>query len=399
MPLKTVFIFAYYSYKDPVFQSAVLPYFLNFPEKEKFRFVLLTFVQKEFKLTENEIKEIKQELKEHNIIWYKRTWHSGKFKLLKKVYDFIIGLVFSFFLVMRYNAKFIYSEGFPGAIITHFLMRITGRKHIVHTFEPHADYMLESGVWNNNSWEYKLIQSMQDRIAKKAFAILTATQAMIDIYKVKCLDTKFFRVPSCVDLDLFRIDIEARNTLRSSFGVRENETLMVYLGKLDGMYWEQELFDFFAVMETSKQINFKFLIITREDKSKYEHLLNDKMIWLSAERDEVPKLLSAADLAICGIRNIASRRFSSPIKNGEYWAMGLKTIIPVGISDDYLYAEKEKIGWVLQTVDDNGYRNVLTELEQDLSLNQKSKKARDFVEKDRSIAVYQNMYKNIFLSK
>lgn len=396
MPLKTIFIFAYYSYKDPVFQSAVLPYFLNFPDKEKFKFVLLTFEQKEFELSEDECVTVASYLESYNIMWHKRTWHSGRFKFVKKAYDFVTSLFVSISLILKYKADFIYSEGFPGAIITHFLSGLTGRKHIVHTFEPHADYMIESGVWNEASWEAKLIKSMQDRIAKKAFAILTATQAMIDIYKEKCPRTRFYRVPSCVDLDLFRFDIEARNTLRTKFDIGEHQTLMVYLGKLDGMYWEQELFDFFAVMESSTQIDFKFLIITREDKAKYEHLLNEKMIWLSASREEVPKLLSAADVAVCGIRNIPSRRFSSPIKNGEYWAMGLKTVIPVGISDDYLFAEQEKIGWILPTVDDNGYRKVLSELEQDLDLKQKSARARNFVEKDRSITVYQDLYKDIF---
>jgi len=156
--MKTIFIFAYYSYKDPVFQSAVLPYFTDFPEKEKFRFVLLTFEQRQHRLSAQAQKKIKEELKHHRIFWQHAYWHSGRFKPLKKAFDFLWGITLSIYLILRNNADIIYSEGFPGAIIGHYLSLLTGKKHIVHTFEPHADYMIESGIWSADSWEARLIK-------------------------------------------------------------------------------------------------------------------------------------------------------------------------------------------------------------------------------------------------
>jgi len=236
---KTVFIFAYYSMKDPVFQSAVLPYFRKFPDSEKFRFVLLTFEQKIYDCTTEEKKKIKEELKDDNILWYNTRWHSGRFKMIKKAFDFIWGILFSCFLIFKFRAKAVYSEGFPGAVIGHYISMLTFSKHMVHTFEPHADYYIENGSWKENSWEARLLKYFEKKIAARCTYIFTATNGMIERIKSWGVNTACYRVPSCVDLDLFKYDEDSRNKIRSELNISEDEILLTYLGKSGGYYWEE----------------------------------------------------------------------------------------------------------------------------------------------------------------
>ena len=85
MKKKTILIFAYYSYYDPVFQSAVLPYFKGLSKDKELEFILLTFEKGVYKVDETAFEELRQELKEQdNITWYRSTWRSGLFKLVKK---------------------------------------------------------------------------------------------------------------------------------------------------------------------------------------------------------------------------------------------------------------------------------------------------------------------------
>jgi len=157
--VRTVFIFAYYSYNDPVFQSAVLPYFRGLHKLEpRLRFVLLTFEQQQFKPSNAEIAAIKKELALENISWHHTNWHSGRFKILKKIYDIFQTLFISTFIILKYQVNIIYSEGFPGAVMGHWLAKLFGKKHIIHTFEPHTQYMIEAGVWSKNSWESQIIR-------------------------------------------------------------------------------------------------------------------------------------------------------------------------------------------------------------------------------------------------
>ena len=164
-------------------------------------------------------------------------------------------------LVRKYKVDAIYSEGFPGAVISYYVSRFTNRPHIVHTFEPHTDYMVESGVWKEADWEARKLRRFESVVGKKSFALMTATQAMIDKWKGKT-GAQMFRVPSCVDINHFQFRWLDRMTIRKKYNIGDNEIVIVYLGKFGGMYMEKEMFDFFK--ETIALYNtgyaFRFMI-------------------------------------------------------------------------------------------------------------------------------------------
>ena len=367
--MKSILIFAYYSYKDPVFQSAVLPYFLNFPNKENYRFILLTFEHPAFDFTQSEKENIHKNLAAQNITWVQSKWNSGSFKFVKKIYDLAAGFFKTTRLVKKYNVDCIYSEAFPGAVIAHYVARFTKRPHIVHTFEPHTDYMIESKVWKKTSWEARMLKRSENIVAKKATALMTATQAMIDIWQKKT-EAQMYRVPSCVDLELFQFSERDRDAVRKKYNIGNNEVLIVYLGKFGGMYMEQETFDFFNEISffQSDSYTFRFMVLTPEKKEKVESLIAKtsidakSIIIENLVREQVPAYLSGADIAFSGVRQNPSKRYCSPIKHGEYWACGLPIVIPDGISDDYLLAEQYKIGWRLSHLTKDAYQSTIKKI-------------------------------------
>jgi glycosyltransferase involved in cell wall biosynthesis len=402
---KTIFIFAYYSYKDPIFQSAVLPYFNGLAAGNNLRFVLITFEQQKYKLSAAEASKVKSELKEEGIIWYKCYWHSGKLKLIKKAFDFAWGILLSTYLIVRYRAVAIYSEGFPGAIIAHHLSRIFSLPHLVHTFEPHTDYMVEAGVWKETSWEARLLKKYEVKVAMGASHIFTATDAFID--KLKNMDSKakLFRVPSCVDINTFRYSEEGRRLIRRNHCIEDDECVLTYLGKFGGMYMDEELFDFFSICEEAKDIRFRYFIFTPDPHSLVLKFIEEKGLDISKfliktlKREEISLYLSSSDVGLVPVRQNPSKRYCSPIKDGEYWACGLPIIIPEGISDDYIISTKENIGLVLSDMSRNSVIQCINELKEWRSNNPRElliERCQTFVERDRSIDRYKRLYQEIF---
>lgn len=405
---KTIFIFAYYSMKDPVFQSAVMPYFRNFPNLEQFRFVLLTFEQKQYECSRSEKEQIKQELLKENILWYDTKWHSGRFKMIKKAFDFLWGILFSCFLVFKFRAKAVYSEAFPGAIIGHYISIFTFTKHLVHTFEPHADYYIETAVWTEKSWEARVLKYFERKIAARCTYIFTATEGMID--KIKswgkpARGTECYRVPSCVDLNIFYRNESARTEIRKDFGIKEDEIVLVYLGKFGGYYWDEELFRFFACCEQFSKIKFRYFIFTTEaqeplrDAFAKANITSDKYLIKKLKREEVAEYLSAADLGISAVRAFPSKRFCSPIKDGEYWACGLPIVIPENVSDDFLFTKEYQLGYVLKDTTDESFQLLLNEIyhrQQNESSVDMFKRTLQFVENDRDVEKYKALYASLF---
>ena len=148
-----------------------------------------------------------------------------------------------------------------------------------------------------------------------------------------------------------------RYRIRKSLNIEEGQIAIVYLGKIGGMYMDDEIFSFFRKCLNINFDKFSFLLLTNEPLEAIDIYLakysipKEKILikWLRGK--EVPAYLSAADVGFCGIKPIASRRFSSPIKNGEYWACGLPILIPKGISDDYIISEEEEIGFVFEELE------------------------------------------------
>ena len=400
---KNILILAYYSYSDPVFQSAVLPYFLNFPSA-KFHFLLLTFEHEAYSLEQSEIEKIESFLATHHISWQRSHWRSGSWKPLKKIVDFLSTILIATRLVRKNKIVAIYSEGFPGAILGYYISLLSHCKHIVHSFEPHADYMVEAGVWSNSSWETKVLRWHEMKVAHQATYIFTATQLMIQNLIQKGISREvLYRVPSCVDLDHFNFSLEARIQIRKQLGIDEQTPVLVYLGKFGGMYMEEEAFEFFKLCQD--KLNAFILILSPDPIEKILRLATahkmqeQKFIVKYLSRQDIPRYLSAADIGFVAVRQWSSKKYCSPIKTGEYLACGLLVIVPVGISDDVETLTNLGVCIPMKSVQKSSYLMVIDEWQASINKDNKDEvhtRARSYVEEDRSIEQYKILYAKLF---
>ncbi len=212
---------------------------------------------------------------------------------------------------------------------------------VVESFEPHADYMTESGVWKKNGLRYNLQKKTEAAIKKQAKYLITVSHnyyrqlrdvEAIDEYRLKM-------VPCTVNASQFSFDAAARVLIRQKLGIEQDAKVGIYLGKFGSIYYDREAFDVFKKAEQYFD-SFFLILLSPDDKEGLIKKLNAvhfplNKVWIGTiAHAEVPSYLSAADFAFSTIKPANCRLFCSPVKDGEYWANGLPILLPDNIGDD-----------------------------------------------------------------
>ena len=104
--------------------------------------------------------------------------------------------------------------------------------------------------------------------------------------------------------------------------------MLGYLGSIGTWYMLPEMLDFFTeLLKVQPKAIFHF--VTKEDAVLIYNLASERGILKeqlkieSAERQDIPKILSTWDASVFFILPSYSKKASSPVKQGELMAMGI----------------------------------------------------------------------------
>lgn len=218
-----------------------------------------------------------------------------------------------------------------------------------------ADERRDGNLWKKGNAlfdsMYNFFKNKEILWFEKADKIVSLTNAAIPhmqklVAEKHSIKEKTSVIPCCVDMEKFnpnRFDLfSARKNLRNRFGWDENNHILVYLGALGTWYEADKMMESFSILKEQNP-HLKMLWITREpaeiinkEASTY-NVSEEEFAITSAASEEVPELLAGCDFGIFYITPAYSKQASSPIKQGEYWAMGLPVIANSGIGDsDYI---------------------------------------------------------------
>jgi glycosyltransferase involved in cell wall biosynthesis len=255
--------------------------------------------------------------------------------------------------------------GTLGLIIKFF----TGRKLIIDSWEPHADCMVESKAWKKNSVAYYLLKYSEKLQCKKA-EILIATSKNMPEYAFKNLGKAKGRIlyrPACVDLNKMQRNEPKRIQLRNENNWND-KLVLVCVSKLGGLYLKEEVFRLFRIGIKHIGEKFQVLLISANAQNEILELMHrfeipaTQLKHIQCSPDQIPNWLSASDIALNPQHPIPSKRYGTPVKDGEYWAMGLPLIILPNISDDSDIVIKENAGVILQSLSDQDMQKCFVEV-------------------------------------
>ena len=257
----------------------------------------------------------------------------------------------------------------PAGMLGYILSVLTGRPLVIDSYEPHAEAMVENGTWRRGGVAHRVLFLFERLQTRRAKVLIAATEGMRDyaLEKYGRTNAEWFTKPACVDLDRFSERNVKRPELLRSMGL-EGRIVALYAGKFGGIYLDQEVFDLLRVAHDHWGDRLRVLLLTSHTMDELGPLIDKAGIdrdlftirWVP--HSEVPDLMGLADFALTPVKPVLTKRFCTPVKDGEYWALGLPVIITKDISDDSGIIRENGIGSVLEDLDRNGYARSVNEI-------------------------------------
>ncbi len=277
---------------------------------------------------------------------------------------------------------------------------------VIDSFEPHAEAMVENGEWSANSIKFKFLFYLEKLQAKNANTLIFAADGMQEYIKSKYnhIATNFYVKPACVDFTLFN-STNTKNTLLLNELSLCNKIVAVYAGKFGGIYLDKEVFEFIKQCIKHWGDSFRFLLLSNiadEELSSWlkTYSIEPKYVVKKfVPHAQVANYIGLADFALTPVKPVPTKRYCTPIKNGEYWAMGLPIVITNNISTDSEIIKSNAIGSVFTDLSITSYQKSVIEI--DKLLNQESKQdlsdrikivANSYRNFDIAIKVYKSIY-------
>ena len=259
--------------------------------------------------------------------------------LMNKVDDFIRFPREICEMVRNLKIELLICRSAPAGILGYLVHKKVDIPFWVESFEPHAAYMLEAGVWKKWDPRY-LIQLIGEKLQfKNAECVFPVSEGYKRALFQKSGREDLIVLPCTVDVEKFRWSSSNRESIRKQLGISDEVTCGIYVGKFGGLYYDEEAFEIF---KEAKRVFRKFFLIiltpqaADEIKQKLQGVgMEEKDFFIkSVPHEEVPLCLHAADFAFANIKPIKSQKFSSPIKTAEYWAAGLPFLLSEGVGDE-----------------------------------------------------------------
>jgi glycosyltransferase involved in cell wall biosynthesis len=390
--LKKVLAITVWDYSDPLIQVYTLPYLKIVQRLYKNTTIYLQTFEKNGMGLQTEIPQ--------GIVVFKAKFARS---FLGKTVQYFKTISHLASLARKEDIAVIQAFCTPGAMIGYLVSKLSGKPLMIDSLEPHAECMVESGTWSKQSPYFKTLFLFEKLSVKHARATISVTPT-VPVYvkeKYKFELTNNFYKPACVDVSTFDAAAVDSDALRRSLGV-EGEVVCVYVGKFGDLYLEDEVFDFFVICSRYWAGRFKVLLLTSQSqeyiyaKAAKSGLPKELIIQKFADPTDVPKYLALASFAISPFKSIPTRRYCTPIKNGEYWAAGLPVVITKDISMDSDIIEDENIGYVLKGLNTTEYEKACVKINALIKDHELRNKIKRVASMQRGFDLAEKAYKGAF---
>jgi glycosyltransferase involved in cell wall biosynthesis len=403
---KRVLYISYDGMTDPLGQSQVIPY-LKELTKQGYQFTLLSAEKrKRFKESGTKISQLLTGL---NIEW-ETFFFTGRPPFFSKIFDQWKLNTTAARLHKEKKFDLIHCRSYVAAAAGLKLFHRFGVPFLFDMRGFWVDERVDSGHWNTNNpayrFLYKLYKKKEKRYLEEAAHIISLTekgkQELINSYAVPA--DRITVIPCCADLEHFdyqKISKEDKEKIKKSLRINKDSRILSYLGSLGGWYMTSEMIDFFSVMK-KKIPGAKFLFITHDNRAPIINkaiaagISETDILVQPATRNEVPLYLSISDWSIFFIKNVYSKKASSPTKQGEIMAMGVP-IVCNDIGDTGKIVKESGAGIIIDDFNRAQYERAADSLENLLLIDKAGirKSAYNYYDLQKGVATYKRVYQQL----
>jgi glycosyltransferase involved in cell wall biosynthesis len=355
--LRSLYV-CYLTLADPLVRTQVVAYLAGLAERGH-TIHLLTF---ETELSRTRRRELRAEMAALGITWHGLRYHKRP-TLPATIYDTFAGAAVATWLVRRHRIDVIHARSHVPLAMA-LLARPLARARIIFDIRGLlADEYADAGRWARDGAPYRITTWIQDVGLRRADGFVVLTNAVRRQLWGDACPENVRVIPCCAD---FARLAPGERDVRAALGLGDGP-LMIYLGKLTGVYMDREMADFFAAARRARP-ELKLLVLTQSpadsirDELRRAGVPDEAYRITSAASDEVGAYLAAADFAICFCHPKPSLIASSPTKIGEYLAAGLPVVSGPRVGDTDTILRDERAGVVVTEFSDAAYERAAAEI-------------------------------------
>jgi hypothetical protein len=375
-----IVIFLYNRLFDPLVQANFWLYiedYLN-SQDENVRFHIISYEDEKFPLTDIQ-KITLEKWRKQGLTWTPLKWHKGTGAKSKLIDLFSAAVQLIKFRIAK--GKHTITYGSISSSYVYLIGKILGYKLFIHTFEPHSEYAIESGIWKSTDLMPRLLKSLEKKAAHFAICIASGTKYME--YRLKNewrIKGKFFKIPSVANSEKFSFNDEVRKNTRIELGIKSDNLVLFYPGKFGDLYYKNEIAWMYRWLHEIEP-RLHFLIVTPNSASEVSIMFKeagvpeDAYTITHADYSIIHKYFFAADFAIIAVPFSPSKRFVSNIKVGEYLCSGLPYLITHGVSEDSVVAKEMKVGVVVNSFNQSDILAAWPEIKAFLDMDETQRRA------------------------
>lgn len=356
---------------DPLGQSQVIPYLIGLCEAG-YSFSLLS-CEKADRFQKNELL-IRNLLAPHPIEWYPIPYTPSP-PILAKYWDLY---------QLKKTAIQIYQE--RPYLMTHCRSYVPTdiglqlkKKYQTKLFFDMrgfwVDERVDGGLWNLNNpiykiayWRYKQKEAQYLQQADMTISLTHAGIREMKTWESYREGQRIEMIQCSTDFDLFQLHTTAKKeAARQQLGLPKDSLVLAYLGNIGTWYMLDEMLQFFKQTKQTYP-DARFLFLTHEkaetiyEKLEEYQLNSDDFVITFAPRQDVSKLMAAADIGLFFITPAFSKISSSPTKLGELLAMGMPVICNAGVGDVLDIVNETNSGVALEKFDETSFQKAINQI-------------------------------------
>ena len=356
--LRSLYV-CYASLSDPLIRTQVVAYLAGLAQRGH-TIHLLTFETE--RLDRRHRRALRAEMAALGISWHGLRYHKRP-SLPATILDTVAGAALGSWLVVRHRLDAVHSRSHVPLAMGLLVKALTRRRLIFDIRGLLAEEYVDAGRWVRGGAPYRITDRIQRAGLRRADGFVVLTERVRRVLFGEAPRPRVHVIPCCADFD--RLAPRDPN-VRERLGLGERP-VMVYIGKLTGVYMDKEMADFFAVA-ARRQPELVFLVLTQSPADSIVAELrrtgipDDAYRITSAPADEVGSYLAASTFAICFCHPKPSLIASSPTKIGEYLAAGLPVVSGPDVGDTDTILDEQRAGAVVGAFTPEEYERAAAEI-------------------------------------
>ncbi len=392
----TILYLSYWGLNDPLTVSTVYPHLEILDTLESIEKIVFVTIER------SEAVPSGHPFNCQKVVHYALHSKNYRHNIFNKTADFFHFPIKLQSILDQYRVSYIFTRGVMAGALAYSICRRNKLKLCVESFEPHADYMRETGEWPHWGLRYRFQKYWEKKQMQYASILMPVSENYkLELIRQGISPNKIFTIPCCVPVEVFSYSETQRSAIRKELSIADDSIVGIYTGKFGGIYYDEEAFWVFKQAFAFFKDRFRLIILSPHPRTLILASLHslgmdtDKIVTGFVAHDKIPAYLSASDMAFTLTKPNPYAKFSSHIKIGEYWANGLPVVCPPDCGDDSNIIITKNAGAVFELTEESlasGFAKISVILKDQSHRNEISRLAYQYRSFERTRGVYSKIF-------